>query len=547
MLHCLSLEELSGPVPVPSLTLQARNLYAILSEEDALLDRLLWKAALAASSPDMGITVVTASEPSRNLRRCGLAGDVRRAVAAGQLHIVVADMASSDTSVSIARLQADLAHWCADRRPLLFIQGAERFFSRLDAEALRTWRQWAEAHATAITFFFRAEGAQADGLMASLLPLSPLLAGLAWLKSGPGGACANIAHWFGAAGLAVTSIRATAHSDNQSSTLKAADALAIDERLVFMQAAALGRLEKLPAEWRLLEREGQWWSDDTAPTAATVILGCTAQTDYATLVHHVFDLRRRCGARLKILVREVGGRLRYSQEMQLIHMGANLVVPAQVPYVRFLSLVAMVQGQIFPHSLPVAFDTVTQSLLAVDAEGYLPPDRFVAVVERQLEKMRLLQVHCVLLRMVVASSLAPLDVLRHCDVRRAGDVCTADERHIYLFLPGCRETDVDGTLERLFGLPLGTLFAGEERFFALHAIRDLIAVLVSRQRKHPMPDLSAALAGMPRAVHGTADARPATECADPAIERFMAPAPAVRRALAVKRFPVLVDVSSGKS
>jgi len=160
-----------------------------------------------------------------------------------------------------------------------------------------------------------------------------------------------------------------------------------------------------------------------------------------------------------------------------------------------------------------------------------------------LQRSRALPVQSALLRLPLAYGLLPLDALRYCRIKRAGDLVTADDRSVFLFLYACRETDLDKTLERLFSLPLGELFSTEDRFLSPHTIRQAIDDLDIRHQQQAFPDLSAELAAVTKAQKPHQQALPATTARQqPAVQRHNAPPPAARRPLPVKGTPALNDV-----
>jgi hypothetical protein len=89
----------------------------------------------------------------------------------------------------------------------------------------------------------------------------------------------------------------------------------------------------------------------------------------------------------------------------------------------------------------------------------------------------------------MALGLTPADALRHCTIRRPGDICSADENNFYLFLYACHEVDVTITLERLFNLPVGDLFDEEVRCVTPSSIQDAADAFALRAPQ--LPDLSA--------------------------------------------------------
>jgi cellulose biosynthesis protein BcsE len=303
--------------------------------------------------------------------------------------------------------------------------------------------------------------------------------------------------------------------------------------------------EKAPSGWRITDDDlGLVQALGEGAVAATFVLAFTPDTDFDPLARCLFGLRKRGGPRLKILVREVGSRLRYNQETLAVRLGANLVVPAELSTARFLSLSTMVQGQVFPHSLPSSYEQALKQAMPEQERGYLPPAEFTRAVRTALAHSRVLGLEVALLRLPLAYGLLPLDALHHCKVKRAGDLCTADAASVYVFLYACRENDVDTTLERLFTLPVGELFTGDDRLLSPRAIEDVLRDFDTRRATGRFPDLSGELARLMAVPASPARPGPQTQATAPnataapqAVNlpaHYPAPPPAVPAPLALR-------------
>ncbi|HEY5801882.1 MAG TPA: BcsE family c-di-GMP-binding protein, partial [Burkholderiaceae bacterium] len=282
-----------------------------------------------------------------------------------------------------------------------------------------------------------------------------------------------------------------------------------------------------------------------------VVLVFSGSAAFDPLARCIHGLRARCGPRLKIVVRELNLRLRYSQEALLLRLGANLIVPAEVGFARFLGLAGMVQGQVYAHPIVPSYEAAVADATPEKEQGYLPPAAFIQAVAAMLDASRALNMQEVLVRMPLGYGLQPLDALRYCAIKRAGDLCTADDQSVYLFLHACREGDVDMTLERLFKLPVAEFFSSESRYFSPDQIQHAIDELQQRCHHGAYPDLSTELA--------RASLQPQPAIAGPALQaenaaapargaptavRYAAPPAAERRPLKMRGAPTLVEIGS---
>jgi cellulose biosynthesis protein BcsE len=561
-------------LPQPMILLHG-NIYAIFSEDEQLADTLLWNTIHNTfgntSEARRAVCMFSTLDIAKWIARVDVNHIAANVVSSKQLSLFdiapfTVENASNEQmrhamqhGVPHAMQQAlfkDMQYFKVEQKSLIVIDGAHLLFSSAQQETLRAWHAYAEQHDCTVLFHFRKEGITSDESLVALQSCACMFAGMARITSRYGVTTLEIFHWFSTTGLIAKQsfplgfsddgqIKVSKQSEQQAvSVAPAAD----DVHTIALPNAFLAK-EKIPESWQLFDGRAQ----DLLPhlqsaVAATVVLGFTPGMDFYQLAQCVFALRQQCGARLKIVVREVNTRLRYSQEALIARIGANLVVPAEIGYIRFLGLTSMVQGQVFAHSLPSTFEQAMKSALPDKEQGYLPPAEFSHAVADALECSRLLQIHNVLLRLPLAYGLQPLDALRYCQIKRPGDLCTSDHRNVYLFLYACRESDIDSVLERLFGLPVGELFNSEDRFLAAHSIRDAMLEFDKQHRMHAFPDFSAELIATATANSAETKAIPSaaptlvSDRTGPAPERYLPPAPAVRRPLLVKTGPALTDI-----
>ncbi len=526
------------------------GVYAISEEDGQLADMLLWNTLAQACEDGTPACLISMVSGAYSTNHPEQSSRMESCLASGRLVMLEPDGLPGrvEETRRMRHIADDLRHWQADQAKLLIIDGAERLLPASEHKMLNDLCDWTRRQGVATVLLFRQTAAGNDAI-AQLLDRARQFAGMARIKSRHGVASWEIFHWFCSSGLIASKSFPLAGNDRYQLQAREDGAMSADEQepvadeaQVLVQPSAFLSTETAPAGWQMIgDRFEMVLTQASGATASTVILAFTPATDFQHLVHCVFELRKRCGSRLKIVIREVNSRMRYTQETLAVRLGANLVAPAEIGFSRFLSLTSMIQGQVFPHRLPIVFEDALRDATPQDEQGYLMPHEFSRAVTAMLERSRLLQVQNVLLRLPLAYGLLPLDALRYCDIKRAGDLCTADDTSVYLFLYACRESDIDKALDRLFGLPAGDLFSTEDRFLSSVTIRQAMSDFDARNERHGFPDLTADLAATPRQIARSATtAVPSKKGA--AAQRYRAPAPAVRRPLPVKGAPVISGV-----
>lgn len=493
-----------------------------LAADSRLALALVWPL-LAASGTRPAALVTTASPETLLARASGDFPGVLPAVEAGSLRIFRYGATASPVADG-ERLRREMDHFGIGRDALLVLHGIEPPDCASPA-VFAAWRHWAEQRGHILILVFEAE--------AAFLETAREFAGLARLRDLGSGAMLEMLHWFGPQGLACRQSFALAGPPG-SLAVRSDPAAAVlphrapDEDAVYAMTAALGR-HGAPSHWRLFDTLETLLAAAAGAQGATCVLAFDSRPSLSRLLPTVFRLRRDGGPGLKIVVRELDVRLRYSQESVFRILGGNLVVPAEVGHSRFLGLVETVQGQAVRPCLPVPGETAAAALTPIAERGYLPASRFVEAVRTALAGSAALAVQCALVRLPVVPGLQPADALRYCALRRAGDICTADRESVHVFLFACRESDLALALHRLFRLPVTELFAGEVRCLSRGAI---LGALDNLAADADLPDLSPLLAGRDGDGQNGDDTAllPAR-----GMVRREAPSPAVRRPLELKR------------
>ncbi|OHX20033.1 cellulose biosynthesis protein BcsE [Chromobacterium sphagni] len=321
----------------------------------------------------------------------------------------------------------------------------------------------------------------------------------------------QIAHWLGAAPgetarlrtleLSPRHVLSAQREAGDNDATGAADGgarLATDALLVLATNAALSGNAPPTPHWRLFDDLPQLLEAAHDAVAATVLLD-TASNKKEALGQAIAQLRRQNGKRLKIVVREVGNRrLRQNEEQLLLRLGANAVLPAELRFASLTGIVHSLRQAVYQGSGEVEADALRAASRPETDRGYLPPARFVEMVDNTVQRSRAIDVSNMLIRLQPALGATPAELLALGRFQRAGDLCTADRDHAYLFLFACRESDADAALGNLFRMPIGEVAQSEVR----SADSDSILLALSQLARQPgfdkLPDLSRQLSNAPQ-------------------------------------------------
>ncbi|MBC7414795.1 MAG: cellulose biosynthesis protein BcsE [Herminiimonas sp.] len=488
---------------------------AVCTVGDAESARFVWGALLASAATSAAWLLTGAAPPRLSAAPVDIAAATEAAVAAGRIKILRHRLGRPSPS-AIRTMLAEFDYFGMTSNSLLIIDCADHWFEqpvrRARAPLIESLRQWAQRRQIAVVLFFHAHTAGGADRATALLRFAPHMAGIARISRDPDpGEYARpgadpalrlqcrLLFWFGS--LSVLANETLMLERGADGTLQVAPAVderserqaALDSDSVVVLRSALAGSGGAPAHWVVCESLSDVLIACAGAAAATVILSFERTTPHDALMQVVFRLRQMAGSRLKIIVRELKVRLRYNEETMIGRLGANLIVPMEVSYARFLGMMEMVQSQVFKAALPRSYEEAMQDGLPEQVLGYLPPIAFARAVSDTLARSRALAIDNVLVRLTVANGLTPLDAMRHCSLKRAGDLFTADRKTVLVFLFACREMDATQTLERIFALPISELFGSEHRYIANLAAQSAIEAFGQRAGDGRLPDLSVEL------------------------------------------------------
>lgn len=234
---------------------------------------------------------------------------------------------------------------------------------------------------------------------------------------------------------------------------------ASDANRIITLPAALASGETAPADWQLCAGPAELLSACRYAVAATVLLPSVGAAELPQLVDTVRQLRRAHPHALKIVVREISGSMRYNQELALRRAGANTIVYRSVDLAGVQAALEELRHEVFSRRVAEADETELLNEVEPDpVRGYLPLAAFCDAAQGMIDRTAPMGLaHCVV-QLPLLPEVSHLDALAACHIGRDGDLLTADEQAVWLFLFACRAPDVEPTLQRLFALPPAALF-----------------------------------------------------------------------------------------
>lgn len=467
--HVLAIEQLPRNVS----GLQEGRVYLLQHDGRVPVLDVIWATLLAGTS---GVHWVTGRDIGKALQsKTPLAERMRQAIDTGQVRAY--EMAEA---ADPGKMVEELEYFGVKRNALFLFEDA---VAGDFEEAVLTFKQFASKHASAVLL-----------VSAHDLGYSDCLSGLARFHLAEAGQKWDVLYWFDATGVIAgasfgLSLLESEGGGAGNAAAQHAEEFSGDEDDIFITRAALAG-KKLPEGWRMVEDFAAAETALTSARHASIILHHDQNTALGELARLVFSLRHACGRQVRILVRQVNAHLRHSQEQLLLRLGANFVIPAEVLFPHLDGFVRMLKGQVYPYELEPDYDEVVAQVMPSSEQGYLKPGRFAAAVRETLSRSGALMIRSVLVRLKPAPGLSPADALRSCWMKRRGDLCTADEENVFLFLFACRESNIDLTLDRQFAYPVSVLFEGESLFLLEEDIVRVLSDLEERTRSGIYPDIT---------------------------------------------------------
>lgn len=364
----------------------------------------------------------------------------------------------------------------------------------------QVWKAWAANHHAPILLIIK-DIKGAHGLLPLLRALPELVPNLAVLDADCGGGLLTVERWVGQDKSVHRQFGLKLSEQDKSLSLDGSEMnvggqavfYTPDQGRVIATAATVAGVRGVPAEWTVVSDLSDMEVICDNAVAATILLHADGDHEFEALSRFVHRMRSSHPRSLKIIVRETTNKLRYNNELMLLRLGINLMVYKEIPFSRVVQIINTMSDQVF--SRPVE----NEYLLAVQAAepnriaGYLSPSIFCREVAAMLKRSERIDLGHSLVRLPILSRVAQLDVLQACQARRLGDIFTADQNSIYLFLFACQESDVDSTLDRLFSVPVTELCSSHIIEPTPELIWESVDQLRRNNESSPMSDYSAIL------------------------------------------------------
>jgi cellulose biosynthesis protein BcsE len=266
-----------------------------------------------------------------------------------------------------------------------------------------------------------------------------------------------------------------------------------ENRVVASQASVAGE-KYIPADWEIVEDNPAALPACRHARGVTVLLDYSGQNTLADLCETIHTLRRHCGQALKIVVRERHQFLRHQYELLILNLGANQVIGRDVPFSRVQFLLKSLQGQLCTRPIANDFQTALSAAICASICGYLTVPLFCEQIEMLIERGQVLRLPHLLFHLRLLPEVAHLDALNACILKRDGDICSADANGLYLFLFGCRISDADAVMLRIFGENAGRFFENDVRYIDNIDFLEQVEILKNNYARYAAPDYSDALA-----------------------------------------------------
>jgi cellulose biosynthesis protein BcsE len=490
---------------------------AAVIDGPAEVGRFMWSALLAEGTATKPAWVLTSDTTPASIEPPHeLVERVDAAIAAGSIK-VLRHRLPNPTSDQIHKMLSEIDCFDIPHDSFLIVDCADRWVGKPtrpgQSPMIELIRNWARYRRIAVLLMYYTNTSRRGDRATELMTLGTQFSGIARLTrlldspSAENGVTSSysdfyalkLLYWFTPVSvIADTDLQLVRRADgcmyaDESSQASKDITVAQDGSTVVVLRSALAGSGGAPQHWTLCNSHEELLAACIDAQAATVVMSYERATAQDSLMRTVFQLRQQCGPHLKIIIRELQVRLRYNEEALIARLGANLIVPMEIGYARFLSMMEMMQNQVFDGSLPATYEQALSNGLPQQETGYLEPRAFAQSVTESLARSRSLAIDNVLVRLTIGNGLKPIDVIRHCSVKRSGDIYSCDRKAMFVFLFACREHDATQTLERVFALPIGELFSSEHRYISNIAAQSAIENFALQAGGGRLPDLSVAL------------------------------------------------------
>lgn len=481
----------SNQSPFNFSALSTGQLYLVLYGEDTPHDLLLHNHLVDSSGTGQTPIWITDQEPHRTLVAGDLAQRLKGLVKNGKVQVFLEEI-----SASLERLLGEIDYYAHPHQQLIVIERFQRYCQNgMQAEfarALITMRAWAQERQCIFLLMSPVEYQQpllraGVGTLGGIANLMYQGRTLSWI----------INYWF--QGDHIISQR-TAHlsqADNQqllidSSTPDSLELVPSDgpvydaNRTVVVRSVLNGY--PLPAGWEIVNRNHDVTEQLPSAVGCTFLLEFSPAVSLKELTQLVYQMRRNCGARLRLVIRELGIHLRASEESLLYQLGASLVIPAEVSFARMQGMLASQQGQLYSRLLPNDFNITWHQSTLPGVRGYLEPVEFVHEAQQSLKQIDLYIHQPLLVQMDLEPEWQRVDPAGLMQVGRAGDVFTRVAGRLFLYLHSCQPDQVTRVLEQLLQRPVDEVCLAQQQWLTLDQIQLVLSQLARVIEQQPLQE-----------------------------------------------------------
>jgi hypothetical protein len=433
-------------------------IYCMACDQQAVRLPIVAGALFASLQAGKKCALLTAASPGMFLRKARLAGfALEPRVKAGELTLfnMAGDTAKHLFRVGAESFLRELEQNFPDKAAFLVVDPADPLFMLSDPEASQEaahqYLDWVSAHDhTLLAMFSPAPTAARDYL--TLKHIAENFAGFAIARSTEGGAVLEMRHWFGAEGASPReSFALRAHASGELRVLSPSDHLddlPPVESVIFVRAV----VDHVAPNWRTWqESESIGDAVDAArrSEAATLVLPFEKPGDYEVLCRAIVTVRAMGRPSLRVVVRERQMRLRASQQLALMRLGASSIIPADLSDSATKRMVDSLYGTRFVRAYDMDAQQVDEETSGLLRRAVTSATSFCDAVERLLAASDDFDIDSCLVRLEF-SGWDPSGVVNI--ARRLGRdlVAFAHRDTAWLFVFGCPKSMAPAMMKRLF-------------------------------------------------------------------------------------------------
>ncbi|MCX7084173.1 MAG: BcsE family c-di-GMP-binding protein [Methylococcales bacterium] len=237
--------------------------------------------------------------------------------------------------------------------------------------------------------------------------------------------------------------------------------------------------EIFPRKWQVVSNFDEIDKIISHDSVATIIIYITENIEISQIAHNILEIRKKGGRQLKIILREMVQRLRNSDEKLLVNLGANIIIPQAVDFLKFISMVYALQGSYFTRSIPDNIEELEQINLSNYEKGNLTVNDFINQTKGLVDYAQKMEINSSLLKFTLNEAVPIEEILNLINIKRNGDIYTHCNDHLYLFLYQCEMAAINNALNHLFSLPYEDLFLEQEFFTYTDEIRHELKLMAN--------------------------------------------------------------------